>query len=133
MQGCEAEGARPEATAPYASGVESLPVIPSCALDEPGLRRQLDRYRQIGQGARVVVRDEGALAVEVDARVALASAEAAVATERECCPFLRPTWDAGKRELGFSVTRLSERPALDAIAFALGIETVDEALSTADA
>jgi hypothetical protein len=112
--------------------VEPLPVIPSCALDEPGLRRQLDRYREIGQGAHAVRRDEVSLEIEIDARVDPASVEAAVATERECSPFLHPTWDADRKRLGFSVARRSERARLDAIAVALNITDGRRRTSTAD-
>lgn len=68
-------------------GVVDLPMAPSCALDEAGLRSQLERYRQAGRNARLIERTPrrlvAALAQDVDVELVAET----VAIERECCPF----------------------------------------------
>ncbi|HEV2975134.1 MAG TPA: hypothetical protein VGX69_09095 [Solirubrobacteraceae bacterium] len=97
-------------------------MAPSCALDEVGLRRQLERYRRIGRGARVRDRTARALVLDVDRRVEVKLVEAAIATERECCPFFDVRWEPTARRLAISVSHAEHEPALDAIAFALGLD-----------
>ena len=101
--------------------MSELPLAPSCSLDEDGLSRQLVRYRRAGAGARVIERTSASLAVELDAAVDPALIEQAVATERDCCPFFELRWDPAARLLAISVAQREHEPALDAIAFALGV------------
>ncbi|HTB69972.1 MAG TPA: hypothetical protein VK707_03235 [Solirubrobacteraceae bacterium] len=101
--------------------VEPLPMAPSCALDEAGLRQQLERYRQIGRGANVRERGARALVLDVDRRVEADLVEGTIATERECCPFFDLRWEPDVRRLTISVSHAEHEPALDAIAFALGL------------
>jgi hypothetical protein len=49
--------------------VELLPMAPSCALDEAGLRLQLERYRRAGDGARMIERAPSRFVVELDEHV----------------------------------------------------------------
>ena len=44
----------------------ALPMAPSCALDEAGLRSQLKRYRQAGRNARLIERTRRRLVVDLD-------------------------------------------------------------------
>jgi len=101
--------------------MDPLPMAPSCALDEAGLRRQLERYRQVGRGGRLVDRTRRCLVVELDERVDFGLVEEAIATERECCPFFALDWRPAARRLTISVSQVQDEPALDAIAFALDL------------
>jgi hypothetical protein len=111
--------------------MDPLPMAPSCALDEAGLRLQLERYRRAGRGADLVDRSSRHLVVELDQRIDASLVEATLAVERECCPFFTLDWQSGTRRLTVSVAEDGHEPALDAIAFALGLDDVAER-ATAD-
>jgi len=96
-------------------------MAPSCALDEAGLRRQLERYRRAGRGATLVDRTARILTVDLDRRVEAGLVEDMIATERECCPFFDLRWEPDRRRLTISVSQPEHQPALDAIAFALAL------------
>ncbi|MFI4985018.1 MAG: hypothetical protein ACHQAV_03405 [Solirubrobacterales bacterium] len=100
-----------------------LPMTPSCALDETGLRLQLERYRRAGASARQVDRTGRRLAVDLDHAVDTKLVDGLVAIERECCPFFALDWEPDRRRLTVSVSQAEHEPALDAIAFALELET----------
>ncbi len=97
-------------------------MAPSCALDEAGLRLQLERYRRAGEGARPIERTPSRVVVELDERADGKLIEEAVAIERECCPFFALDWEPVRRRLTVSVAHVAHEPALDAIAFALGLD-----------
>jgi hypothetical protein len=101
--------------------MDSLPMAPSCTLDDAGLHAQRERYRQAGEGAVVVERHARRLTLDLAAGVDAAAVEGIIATERECCPFFDIDWNPGGRRLTVSVSRAEDERALDAIAFALGI------------
>jgi hypothetical protein len=103
--------------------MDPLAMAPSCALDEVGLRRQLERYRQAGAGARVVRRTRRRLVVALDRQVDPELVAETIAIERECCPFFALSWEPDRRRLTVAVSEDEPEPALDAIAFALGVET----------
>jgi hypothetical protein len=98
-------------------------MAPSCALDEAGLRSQYERYRRAGAGARVVERSSRRLVVALDERVDPRLVDELLAVERECCPFFGLGWEPDVRRLTVSVSHAEHEPALDAIAFALDLET----------
>ncbi len=98
-------------------------MAPSCALDETALRSQYERYRQTGMGARVVERSPLHLVVELDQHVDTRLVEETIAIERECCPFYELGWEPDRRRLSVSVSRPKHAQALEAISFALGLET----------
>jgi hypothetical protein len=102
--------------------MDPLPMAPSCALDEAGLREQLARYRRAGERARLLARTPDRLVVELDARADTALIEEAIAIEQACCPFFAIGWQPDSRRLSFSVSDAAHGPALDAIAFALDVE-----------
>jgi hypothetical protein len=102
--------------------MELLPMAPSCALDEAGLRLQLERYRRAGAGARPIERTPSRLVVDLDVHVDDELIEQALAIERECCPFFALDWEPPRRRLTVSVSHVEHEPALDAIAFALGLD-----------
>src|SRR5262245_48413369 len=97
-------------------------MAPSCALDESGLRSQLERYRQAGRNARLIERTRRSFVAVLDESVDPGLVAEAVAVERECCPFFALVWEAGRRRLTVSVTQAEHEPALDAIAFALDLQ-----------
>ncbi len=99
-------------------------MAPSCALDEAGLRLQFERYRHAGKGARLVARTSRRLVVELNRRVDGSLIDAAIAVERECCPFFTLDWQSVTRRLTVSVAHVGHDPALDAIAFALGLDEI---------
>jgi len=101
--------------------MDPLPMVPSCALDQSGLRRQLERYRRAGRGAVLVERSGRRLVVDLDEHVDASAVEEAIAVERECCPFFAIDWRAEPRRLTVSVSRPEHEPALDAIAYALDL------------
>lgn len=103
--------------------MDPLPMAPSCSLDEAGLRQQLERYRQAGRYARLFERTPRSLAIDFEPRVDVGLVEQTIAVERECCPFFDLRWEADVRRLTISVSQAEHQPALDAIAFALGLET----------
>jgi hypothetical protein len=101
-------------------------MAPSCALDEAGLRSQYERYRQAGAGARLVDRSPRRLVVYLDDHVDTKLVDETIATERECCPFFELAWEPHRQRLTISVSQPEQEPALDAIAFALGLETLPQ-------
>lgn len=102
--------------------MDPLPMAPSCALDETGLRLQLERYRQAGAGARLVDRTPRTLVVDLDEHVDTQLVAETIAIERECCPFFILDWEPERRRLTVAVSHAEHEPALDAIAFALDLK-----------
>jgi hypothetical protein len=100
-------------------------MAPSCALDESGLRSQLERYRRAGRNARMVERTRRTLVADLDRSVDPRLVEETVAVERDCCPFFALTWEPTRRRLTVSVSRAEHEPALDAIAFAMDLPASD--------
>jgi hypothetical protein len=97
-------------------------MMPSCSLDESGARLQLERYRQVGRGARLVSRSRRRLVVDLERSVDVQLVEETIAIERDCCAFFTLGWDPDRLRLTVSVSRPEDEPALDAIAFALDVE-----------
>jgi hypothetical protein len=106
-------------------------MAPSCALDAAELRAQYERYRRAGAGARIVERSPLRIVVELDRSVDPTLVEETLAIERECCPFYALGWEPDPLRLTISVSRAEHAPALEAIAFALGLEA-PAAHATAD-
>ena len=103
--------------------MKALPTLPdSCSLDAPGQREQAERYRRAGRGAELVERSPRRLELLLAEDVESAELERLIAVEQECCPFFEIEWRPAGRRLSFSVAREQDGPALDAIAYALGLE-----------
>jgi hypothetical protein len=96
-------------------------MAPSCALDEAGLRAQLARYRAVGHDGRLLERTSRRLVIEVAGAIDATVVEETLAVERECCPFFALDWHPEQRRLAISVSAAEYEPAIDALAFALGI------------
>jgi hypothetical protein len=112
--------------------MDPLPMAPSCALDEAGLRGQLERYRQAGTGARVIDRTRRRLVIDLDRRVDTGLVEEAIAVERACCPFFDLSWEPNRRRLTFAVSREEYEPALEAIVYALDIKAAAQKNAASD-
>ena len=97
-----------------------LPVIAECRLDPDGLRAQRERYRRLGRSLEGIERGPGSFTARFDETLEPGLAEETVAVERECCPFFALAFDAAERRLTVSVDEPEQRPALDALLFALG-------------
>jgi hypothetical protein len=102
--------------------MDPLPMAPSCALDDAGLRLQLERYQQAGAGARLVDLTHRSLVVDLDEQIDPQLVDETIAIERECCPFFTLDWEPERRRLTVAVSRAEYEPALDAIAFALDLK-----------
>ena len=102
--------------------MDALPMTQACALDEGGLRSQLERYRRAGQGARIVERSRRRLVVDLDEHADGKLIEESVAIERECCPFFTLDWEPARRRLTVAVSHVEHEAASGAIAFALGLD-----------
>jgi hypothetical protein len=91
-----------------------------CDLDEAQLAAQLDRYRSLGALADRRDRTDMSLTVHFAADPEPGLLSTTLAVERECCAFFTLAYDAARRELTVSVEEPARRPALEAIAAALG-------------
>lgn len=98
-------------------------LMASCALDEGGLRRQLERYRRLARSVARLDRRDDMLTVDFDPSLDSALLEEALTVERACCPFFGFDVTEDGRRLSVSVEEREQRPALDAIATALGAPT----------
>jgi hypothetical protein len=101
-------------------------MAPSCALDEPGLHSQLERYRKAGRNGRLIERTPRRLVAELEKDVDAALVAETVAIERQCCPFFALAWEPDRRRLTVSVAQAEHEPALDAITFALNLQASDQ-------
>jgi hypothetical protein len=100
-------------------------MAPSCALDESGLRSQVERYRQAGRNARLVERTPRGIVADLAQYVDAELIAQTIAVERECCPFFTLAWQPERRRLTIAVAEAEHEPALDAIAFALDLPPTD--------
>jgi hypothetical protein len=99
---------------------EGIAQIPSCALDEAGVREQRARYARLAPSVTRLEREPDAVLIEFDEGFDKATLDEALAVERTCCPFFLFDFDESDRRLRTTVRRAEQLPALDAIAHALG-------------
>ena len=99
---------------------EGVAQIPSCALDEAGVREQRSRYASLAPSVTRLEREPEAVVVEFDEGFDRAALDEALAVERRCCPFFLFDFDESERRLRTTVERTEQLPALDAIAQVLG-------------
>jgi hypothetical protein len=93
--------------------------IPSCALDEGGVREQRARYARLAPSVRRVERKADAVLIEFREDYDREMLEQTLIIERECCPFFTFELDESARLLRATVRAADQRPALDAMAYAL--------------
>src|SRR5947209_13287372 len=90
--------------------------IPTCALDQAGMREQRARYARLASSVIRVERALEAVLVEFAQDFDHETLDAALAVERRCCPFFRFAFDEPERRLRATVAETDMLPALDAIA-----------------
>jgi hypothetical protein len=83
---------------------QALAAVPSCDLDADGRRAQAARYTTIAEAVTGVRREPERVVVEFDDRLEAALIDEVIAVERECCPWLRFTFDTAARRLAISTT-----------------------------
>ena len=93
----------------------------SCTLDPGGLSEQLARYRSAGAGAEVIVRSPRRITIRVGEHADDAVIAELIETERTCCPFYELEYHPAERQLSIGVATQQHEPALEAIAYALGL------------
>ncbi len=96
-------------------------ILSGCGLDGAGVGQQVDRYRRIGQGARIISRTNRVLVTELAPDIDAALIDQAIETERGCCQFFELSWHPEQRRLTVGVSDTEHEPALGAIASALGV------------
>ena len=96
--------------------------VAACSLNDVELAQQLARYREAGDGAEVIERDERRRVIRVATAVPESLIDRLIEVERGCCPFFELSWDRVSRRLTIEVSAAEHEPALDAIGFALGAE-----------
>lgn len=96
--------------------------VPVCSLNEVELTEQLARYREAGEGAELIERDERRRVIRVATAVPESLIDRLIEVERGCCPFFELTWDRVSRRLTVAVSAAEHEPALDAITYALGAD-----------
>jgi hypothetical protein len=94
--------------------------IPSCALDEAGVREQRARYACLAPAVTGLGREAEALLIEFRENFDRQTLEQALEVEHACCPFFRFEVDESGRRLRVTVREPDQLPALDAMAYALG-------------
>jgi hypothetical protein len=94
--------------------------IAECRLDLEGLRRQRDRYRELGGQAAAITRGPESLTVRFGPALDRDLLDETIAVESECCPFFTFDLSPEQRVVTIGVSRPEQRPALDALAYALG-------------
>jgi hypothetical protein len=99
---------------------QAIAAIPSCALDEVGIREQHARYAHLAPSVTSLEREPEAVLVEFDEDFDRDTLEQALDVERACCPFFRFHFEESRRRLRVTVREPDQLPALDAMAYALG-------------
>jgi hypothetical protein len=102
--------------------MDQQPLIAECRLDLEGSRRQRDRYRTLGGQAAAIRRGSKSLTINFNLELDQELLEKTIAVEKDCCPFFAFEYSPGERTLTIGVSRDEQRPALDALAYALGSE-----------
>ncbi len=93
--------------------------LPSCALDEQGVREQQRRHARLAPDVTAVERREEAIVFSFAEQFDRAALDEMVAVEQSCCPFFTFAFDEGRRALTVGVKEKEMLAALDAIAAAL--------------
>ena len=97
---------------------EAVAEIPSCVLDEAGMREQRARYALLAGSVTRIEREPEAVLIDFDRDLDRHTLDRALAVERECCPFFTFAFDEQSRSLQATVTSIDHVPALDAVAHA---------------
>jgi hypothetical protein len=93
--------------------------IAQCGLDPTGVTAQRERYRRLAGSVTRFERGPDELLVQFAPEVEAALVDETLAVERDCCPFFRLDYDPSAHRLAIGVDEDEQRPALDALQFAL--------------
>jgi hypothetical protein len=94
--------------------------IPSCALDEQGVRDQQARQRRLAPSVTSVTRRRDALLIDFAPGFDRRALDEMVEVEQQCCPFFRFAFDEHALRLTVTVAELQHAEAVEAVAAALG-------------
>jgi len=94
--------------------------IPSCALDEAGVREQRARYASLAPSVTRLEREPEAVLIDFEEGFDRATLEETLAVERACCPMFVFEFDEARRRLRTTVRETDQLPALDAMEQSLG-------------
>jgi hypothetical protein len=94
--------------------------LPSCALDEQGVKEQQARHERLAPSVTNLERPDETVVFTFSEDYDRQALEEMVAVEEQCCPFFRFAFDEGRRELAVGVKAEEMLPALEAIASHLG-------------
>jgi hypothetical protein len=93
-------------------------MVPSCSLTKAGLESQRSRYARLAPHVRGRALVGSSLTVDFAEGFDRVTLDAAVATERECCPFFEIRFDEDRRRLTVAAREAEHDLALEAIAAA---------------
>jgi hypothetical protein len=99
---------------------EAVDQIPTCALDQQGVRAQRERFARLAPDVRRLDREAEGVVVEFHESFDLQTLQDALAIERACCPFFQFEFDDHEKRLRITVRDEARRPALDAMMHAFG-------------
>jgi hypothetical protein len=102
-----------------AASASEPPGSVQCQLDLSELRDQADRYRRLGLTATYIERHDDVLTVAFGDKLDARLLSEAIAVERGCCPFFRFDYRPAIGRLWITVQRPEQRPALEALHYAL--------------
>jgi hypothetical protein len=98
---------------------QAVAEIPSCALDEAGMRGQRARYALLASSVARIERQPETLLIYFNRDLDRQTLQQALSVERACCPFFTFAFDEQIRRLRAAVTETDHLPALDAMTHAL--------------
>lgn len=96
--------------------------IPTCALDEEGVRAQGARYQRLAPDVMRLEREDDALVIDFREGFDRPALEEVLAVERACCPFFLFDYDEASRRLRATVREPAQLPALGALEHALAAQ-----------
>src|SRR6184192_2248565 len=91
---------------------QAVAQIPTCALDEEGMRAQHARFARLGDDVRRIDREPRAVVVEFREGFDQQTLEEALAVERACCPFFQFDFDEDALRLRTTVRESEQLPSL---------------------
>ena len=100
---------------------DAIAGIPSCALDEAGVREQRARYAHLAPAVIGLKREVEAVSIEFREDFDRRTLDQALEVERACCPFFQFELDESSRRLRITVRERDRLDALDALAYAFGV------------
>jgi hypothetical protein len=94
--------------------------VPSCALDDDGLRLQRERQARLAPSVAHVTRDGLTVSIVFAPGFDRGALEEMLAVERRCCPFFEFHLEEAERRLDVGVHDPQHTPALEALSWSLG-------------